>query len=170
MRTLILTAALAALCVGVSTFAPSSAVAADGCATEQPSAQKQRGSALLGGVLEGLVDAGMRRSGINADYGFRSTMRAFLTDAIACSLTESERTQAASATTAALGKGVGGSTAWTSGERPGVSGESSVIGEKKLADGTLCRTVRNIAIANGEETTVAETYCLANGSTWTPQS
>ena len=66
----------------------------------------------------------------------------------------------------ALNQGVGGSSTWNSDERKGVTGTTTVIAENKGKTGRTCRTARTIIIVDGEEKSVEQPYCSADGSKW----
>jgi surface antigen len=84
-------------------------------------------------------------------------------------LTPGERQAAEEATSRALEGGVGSNVGWESADRAGVSGSSSVTRERVLRNGTVCRDVTEVAIADGEEVTVIENYCQGEGGRWQKQ-
>ena len=126
-----------------------------------------RGANMLGSVLGGAASRTVGRVGVGG-VGFYLPIPAvsgILTDAFACKLEPKEQQQAADATVKATRSGqVGASSAWTSDARPGVTGTSTVAGKEKLADGTSCMSVRDVAIVNGEETTVSKRMCRKPGA------
>lgn len=126
--------------------------------------QSQRLGDLAGSTLEGILDGQLRSRGITTDYRFRNAMRGFLTDSIATLLEEGEQRRAADATTRVAGKPVGTSDGWTSETRPGVSGTSTVTETTKTADGTVCSTVRDVIIVNGQETIGEKKLCKPTGA------
>jgi surface antigen len=133
---------------------------------------KADGSKLALGAAGGLVGgaattAGLRKMHVDKGVALAAGLAAgaFLTDRIACLLTEQERQQAAEATRQAVQQGVGSKIAWQSDARPNVSGTSSVLGEITDPDGTACRTVIDVVIVDGEETSVQKKLCRAPGTT-----
>ena len=140
---------------------PDQSATARGCAG---AAQATRGSNVLGSVLGGAARRTVGRAGIGY-YVPVPEVQGILTDAFACKLEPTEQKQAADATvTATRGGSVGSSSSWESGARPGVTGSSTVAGKERLADGSTCMTVRDVAIVNGEETTVSKRMCRARGA------
>jgi len=132
-----------------------------GCAA---AGKASRGSSVLGSVLGGVANRAIGRTGL----GYYAPMPEFstvLTSAFACKLEPKEQKQAADATAIATrGDRVGSTSAWTSEARPGVTGTSTVAGKERLADGSTCMSVRDIAIVNGEETAVVKRMCRAPGA------
>lgn len=146
------------------------AFAANGkCAEAKTSKQSGRLSGLLGSAGASLISQGMSRAGINTDYSFRSTLRAFLSDAIACSLTEAEQKQAASAQNDALNSGKIGTASrrtWTSSERSSVSG-ATLISSRSKVDGKSCAvTTTMVTDENGKEQSVEKELCQKEDGTW----
>ncbi len=134
--------------------------ATGGCKTASPS----RGSRILGSVLGGAASRTVGRTGIGW-YLPIPEVSGILTDAFACKLEPKEQKQAADATVKATRGGqVGSTSTWSSDARPGVTGSSTVAGKERLADGTTCMSVRDVAIVNGEETTVSKRMCRAPGA------
>lgn len=80
-------------------------------------------------------------------------------------LNPQEREAATDATTRAVNGGVGSSSSWTSPDRVGVSGSSTVTAETRTSDGAVCRNMSDVIIVNGEETTVVKQMCRAPGAT-----
>jgi surface antigen len=161
-------AAVLAVLVGLSVATPS--VGANGkCQGGKTSTQTGRLSGLIGGLGESLITSGMNRAGLSTDYSFRSTLRAFLSDAIACSLTEAEQKQAADAQSAALNSGRIGTasrTTWKSSERAGVSG-ATLISSRSKVDGKACAvTTTMVTDENGQEQTVEKELCQGADGTW----
>jgi surface antigen len=142
--------------------APVGSEASSGSSCKLSSAKK-RGSSMLGGMLGGLANRAIGRTGL-AGYIPTNSFATMLTDAIACKLDEKEQKQAAAATTEAVRGGVGSSASWKSETRPGVTGTSTVLAQNKRADGASCMTVSDVIIVNGEETTVPKTMCRAPGA------
>jgi surface antigen len=133
---------------------------------------KASGSNIAIGAVGGLAGgaattAGLRKMHIDKGVALAAGLAAgaFLTDKIACLLNEQERQQAAEATRQAVEQGVGSKVAWQSDARPNVSGTSSVLGEITDPDGTACRTVIDVVIIDGEETSVQKKLCRAMGTT-----
>ena len=118
----------------------------------------------MGSVFGGMASRAIGRTGI----GYYLPMPEFssvLTEAFACKLDPKEQKQAADATAVATRSGrVGASSSWTSEARPDVTGSSTVQGRERLADGTTCMSVRDVAIVSGEETTVTKRMCRAPGA------
>lgn len=134
------------------------------CKNKKDGSQTSKAASLIGGLVEGVATFGLNKIGIKPDASYRNTLRSFLTDGIACQLTDNEQQQAEAASKTALDKGVGASTKWRSKDRDGVSGETSVTDETKTASGELCRTARSVINVDGEETLSQKTLCLRNGS------
>jgi surface antigen len=138
-----------------------------GCAGANQ-AQQSTGRSILGGLAASiggqLLDRQMSKMRIPYDYGLRSTVHGLLVDSIACLLSPRERQQAAQATEQVVQQGVGARREWTSTERPGVTGSSTVTAENTRADGGLCRTVSDVVIVDGEETTVQKRMCRNPGA------
>ncbi len=118
----------------------------------------------MGSVFGGMASRTVGRTRL----GYYVPMPAFstvLTAAFACKLDPKEQQQAADATAVATRSGqVGASSRWTSEARPDVTGSSTVAGKERLADGTTCMSVRDVAIVSGEETTVTKRMCRAPGA------
>lgn len=150
------------LCLAIPT--PAAAQSDDEpCAVAKP--KKSRGlSGLLGSIARGVVQRGADAAGVPSVYGARSSVEALLTDFIACKLEPKERKQAAAATADVLERGDGASARWDSSVRPGVSGSSTVMASSRLADGTQCRDVRDVATIDGEEQTITKRMCRAPGA------
>ena len=90
---------------------------------------------------------------------------AILSDQLLTMLDCKEQQQAAKATLVAVrGEEVGTKVDWNSESRPNVSGASIVKAKATLADGSLCLTVTDIVIIDGEETTVAKEMCRKKGA------
>lgn len=137
--------------------------------TEQCGVEARRKSPMSGmfGALAGqAASMGMGRMGSVGSVLINSNVRTFLSDAIACALTGKEAEKAAASTNTALNQGVGGSSTWNSDERKGVTGTTTVIAENKGKAGRTCRTARTIIIVDGEEKSVEQPYCSADGSKW----
>jgi surface antigen len=129
------------------------------------SAPKKRGSSIMGGLLGGLANRALGRTGTTiASYVPVQEFATVLTDAIACRLDAQEQKQAADATTEAVRGGVGTTSSWTSTSRADVSGSSTVTAQTASADGTSCMTVNDVIIVSGEETTVSKRMCRAPGA------
>jgi surface antigen len=151
-----------------SAFAQSSNTQSECGAAPAPTTQKRRAAGILGALGEGAVDLGLRKAGIQGDYGFRSNVRAFLTDAIACSLSQREQQQAAESEVSALNSGASGAgsrRSWRSNERQGVSGGSEVVQRTSDSNGTCAVTRTFVTNEKGEEVAVRRRRCqLADGS------
>jgi surface antigen len=119
---------------------------------------RNRGAEVIGGLLGRVI--GPHIPGIGT-----YTMRELLTEGISCMLTDNEKRKAADATRKVAGAPPGTKEGWTSDDRPGVSGTSESTGENTTADGTVCTTVRDVVIVNGEETTETKTLCKPPGAT-----
>jgi hypothetical protein len=148
--------------------APLPASAQDADEEEQCGVETRRKSSALGNLLGALADqTGVGRSlGRVGNSLINIDVRGFLTDAIACALTAREAAKATASTNTALSQGVGGSSTWKSEERKGVTGTTTVVAETKARSGRTCRTARTIIIVEGEEKSVEQSYCSANGSKW----
>ncbi len=143
---------------------PATTAQDQGCAKAGQTARSSRGSNVLGSVLGGATNRAIGRTGIGY-YVPVPEVSGILTDAFACKLEPTEQKQAAEATmTATRGGAVGSTSSWESEARPGVTGSSTVAGKERLADGSTCMTVRDVAIVNGEETTVNKRMCRARGA------
>jgi len=161
MSRIFLTAALIA-----ATLAPAAASAGEGFACKGDASKVGVGA--LGGLAGGAAtDAGLRKMKVDKGVALAASVAVgvLLTDKIACLLTEREQAQASEATRQAVEQGVGSKVAWKSDARPNVSGESSVLGEIADPDGTVCRTVMDVVIVEGEETSVQKKLCRAPGGT-----
>jgi|SRR3954447_10897395 hypothetical protein len=121
---------------------------------------QSRGSILgvLGGVGGFLVPGG----GIIAAVAVPAA--AILSDKLLTMLDCKEQQQAAKATDQAVRGGVGTEVTWKSESRPHVSGTSKVTAKQQLSDGSLCLTVTDVVIVEGEETTVPKRMCRAKGA------
>lgn len=145
-------------------IAPATPVqASQGCATPQQKRKRSILGGVLGSVARSTVGNRLDRVG-PIRFGLGSTVNALLVDAIACRLDSDERREAATATEAALRQPVGGTAEWSSPTRADTYGSSTVTGAQKLADGTECRTVRDVATIDGEEQTVTKRMCRAPGA------
>ena len=140
--------------------APAAEPSGSGC---KLSTTKKRGSSMLGGMLGGLANRALSRTGLS-NYVPTNTFATMLTDAIACKLDEKEQKQAATATTEAVRGGVGSTASWKSETRPGVTGSSTVKAQTLAANGASCLDVTDVVIVNGEETTVSKRMCRAPGA------
>ena len=162
-------AALLALALPVPAAAQESAAGASSASGCKLSQTKKRGSSMLGGMLGGLANRALSRTGL-ASYVPTNSFATMLTDAIACKLDEKEQKQAATATTEALRGGVGSTANWKSETRPWVSGSSTVKAQTMAANGASCMEVRDVVIVEGEETTVSKRMCRAPGASGYPVS
>ena len=136
----------------------------EGCKQAGKAARSGAGGNILGSVLGGAANRTIGRTGIGY-YVPVPEFSTILTSAFACKLEPTEQKQAADATiTATRGGEVGSTASWSSEARPGVTGSSTVAGKERLADGSTCMTVRDVAIVNGEETTVNKRMCRARGA------
>jgi predicted lipid-binding transport protein (Tim44 family) len=132
------------------------------CKLSEP---RKRGSSMLGGMLGGLANRALGRSGVTSVTGYIpvNSFATALTDAIACKLDAQEQKQAATATTEAVRGGVGSSASWTSATRPGVSGSSTVKTQTASAGGGNCMIITDVIIVDGEETSVEKRMCRSPG-------
>lgn len=160
------------MAASLAVLAPVSFSIAPTAARADDFACKANGSNLALGAAGGLAGgaaatAGLRKMHVDKGVALAAGIAAggFLTDKIACLLTEQERQQAAEATRQAVDQGVGSKVAWQSDARPNVSGSSAVLGEITDPDGTACRTVIDVVIVDGEETSVQKKLCRAPGTT-----
>ncbi|MBB5684337.1 hypothetical protein [Sphingobium boeckii] len=155
------------LAASVSTVALPSPVRAamqDGEEAVAPckSPKQKKKNKLFGSIIGAVAD---RTVGSNPITNFipYNTMATTLTDAIACKLDKDEQKKAAEATEAVVTRSVGASESWTSDTREGVSGTSTVTASTQIASGGTCRTVTDVIIVNGEETSVDKKMCRAPG-------
>ena len=139
-----------------------------GCGPSAAPQQQSAGRSILGALgraaAGAVLDRGLSRMGVPYAYGLRSTVYSGLLDSIACLLQPRERQQAVQATDQAVSRGVGATREWTSTDRPGVRGSSTVTAQNTRADGALCRDVTDIVIVNGEETRAQKRMCRAPGA------
>ena len=126
--------------------------------------QKSAFGSFLGNLGASVIDQRLGRAGIPLG-AMRSTLNVALIDLFACKLKPDERDKAATATTSVVEKPVGSRESWASTSRPGVTGSSAVVAQTKLADGSVCKDVRDVATIDGEETTVTKRMCRAPGAT-----
>ena len=133
------------------------------CASGKP---RKRGlGGLLGSVAGSVASSAVGRAGAGIVAGLAgSTINAALTDALSCKLEPAERERAAAATHNVLEKPVGTSANWASDTRADVSGSSTLTGQTRLANGSTCKTVRDVATVNGEEITISKQMCKAPGA------
>jgi hypothetical protein len=164
VRSTLICAILLSASVQVPVFAQnqqsSDAGSSNGCKLSEG---KKRGSSMFGGMLGGLANRALGRTGISS-FIPTNTFATMLTDAIACKLDAKEQKQAATATTEAVRGGVGTTSTWTSATRPNVTGSSTVKAQTLASNGTSCMDVTDVIIVNGEETKVAKRMCRAPGA------
>jgi surface antigen len=117
--------------------------------------------ALIGGLAGGIAGGGFGRNPgrTAALIGALAPVGALLGDAIAGLLDCDEQRRAASATEAAVSRGVGTTENWASATRPGVTGSSTVTAAERTADGGDCMIVTDIVIVDGEETRAPKRLC-----------
>ncbi|WP_326524993.1 hypothetical protein [Sphingomonas sp.] len=135
------------------------------CADGKP---RKRGGfgRLLGSVAGGVASSAVGRAGGRIVAGLAgSTINLALTDALSCKLEPAERERAAKATNDVLEKPVGTTAAWSSDTRADVSGSSTLTAQNRLADGSMCKNVRDVATVNGEEMVISKRMCKAPGGT-----
>lgn len=132
---------------------------------EQCGVEAKKKSALFGALVDSAASLGLGRLGSVGNALINVDVRRFLSDAIACALTAKEASKATASTNAALNQGVGGKSTWQSDERKGVTGTTEVVAENKRGART-CRVARTIIIVDGEEKSVEQNYCTADGSKW----
>lgn len=133
------------------------------CADGKP---RKRGGfgGFLGSVAGGVASSAVGRAGGRIVAGLAgSTINAALTDALSCKLEPAERERAAKATTEVLEKPVGTTANWASETRADVSGSSTLTAQSRLADGSMCKNVRDVATVNGEEIVISKKMCKAPG-------
>jgi hypothetical protein len=126
---------------------------------ETPQDQTRRSAISVLGSLGGLLIPG---AGMVAAAALPAA--AFLSDKLLTMLDCKEQQQAAHATDQAIRGGVGTEVTWKSESRPNVVGKSKVTAKQDLADGSMCLTVTDIVIIEGEETTVPKKMCRAKGA------
>lgn len=165
-RLLLLIAALSALVTPLPSYSQSApAPDSGGFACKAKTGALALGAA--GGLAGGAAaNAGLRKLKVDKGVALAASLAvgALLTDKIACLLTDQEREQAANATQQAVDQGVGAKVDWKSSTRPNVGGSSSVNGEVTDPDGTVCRSVTDVVIVEGEETQVQKKLCRAPGA------
>lgn len=123
--------------------------------------QKKAKRSLFGSMLGGIAGGVLGNAG-----GMASTLipvGSIVADELLKLLDCKEQKQAANATNEALRGGVGTEVKWQSETRQNVSGASKVTGQEQLADGSLCMTVTDVVIIDGEETTVPKRMCRGQG-------
>lgn len=153
--------------LGVAVVAPAGVIALAPAAHAQsgcPATKKRSGLGSFLGSVAGSV-AGSRMGSLGMGYPgalLSNQINAVLSDAIACRLSPDERERAADATNRAVEKPVGTTERWQSSTRD-ASGSSTVTGQTRLADGALCKDVRDVATINGEEQTVTKRMCRTPG-------
>lgn len=152
--------ATAALIPPAVMLAATPAHADSGC----PGKKKKSGfGSFLGSVAGSVASSRMGSMGMGyTGYLISNKLNAVLIDAIACRLSPQEREKAADATTRVVEKRVGATESWASDTRD-ASGSSTVTAETKLADGAVCKDVRDVATIDGEEQTVTKRMCRAPG-------
>lgn len=123
---------------------------------------KKMGSKILGGMLGGLANRTVGRTGVG-NFISLNQFTTTLTDAIACRLDMDEQKKAAKATDAVVTRGVGASESWKSDTRKGVTGTSTVTAQAKQGDGADCMTIEDVIIVEGEETIATKRMCRAVG-------
>ena len=161
--------ALVALIFAAVAGSSATAATPSACPGTQQNLQKNRVAGLLGGLGEGLLTNQLNKMGVRTDGRFRSTMRALLTDGIACSLSEREQQQAVDAQTQALNSGRIGTaskTSWKSGERSSVGGGTVVLSRSKSGDQNCAVTRTLITDENGEEKSVEKESCQGPDGAW----
>lgn len=125
--------------------------------------QKKAKRSLFGGILGGIAGGVLGGSGIGGMASTLIPVGSILADELLKLLDCKEQKQAANATNEAIRGGVGTEVKWQSETRQNVSGVSKVTAEQKLADGSLCMTVTDVVIIDGEETTVPKRMCRGRG-------
>ena len=126
------------------------------------SAKQKKKSKLFGSIIGAVADRTVGSNAITAYIPY-NTMATTLTDAIACKLDKDEQKKAAAATDKVVTRSIGSSESWESETRDGVSGTSTVTASSQIAGGGTCRTVTDVIIVNGEETSVDKKMCRAPG-------
>jgi hypothetical protein len=135
------------------------AVPAQNKCGESSGDQARRGAISILGSVGGLLIPG---AGMVAAAALPAA--AFLSDKLLTMLDCKEQQQAATATQQAIRGGVGTEVSWKSESRPNVIGKSKVTAKQDLADGSMCLTVTDIVIVEGEETSVPKKMCRAKGA------
>ncbi|MGA9581444.1 MAG: hypothetical protein WBR13_05695 [Allosphingosinicella sp.] len=125
--------------------------------------KKKRGG-MFGAIAGGIAGTALGHSGVgSALIGIGLPVTSLLTDAIMSKLDCKEQVQAATATDNAVRGGVGTTSTWESGTRPGVKGSSTVRDQRAAADGGSCMLITDVVIVDGEETTVDKRMCRKPG-------
>ena len=127
--------------------------------------KKKKSGGMFGSIAGSIAGQALGRAGVPGTFaGLVFPVSSLITDAIASKLNCKEQVQAAKATTEATRGGVGTTSTWTSENREGVQGSSTVTAQNNRADGASCMSVNDVVIVNGEETTVSKTMCRAPGA------
>lgn len=88
-----------------------------------------------------------------------------LSQSLACRLYPEEQKQAAQATEQVVqSEEVGNTVEWKSTVRENVSGSSTVSAKNKLANGTPCLTITDVAIVDGDEIRISKKMCKLPGA------
>ncbi|GAB5488733.1 MAG: hypothetical protein Pars2KO_23030 [Parasphingorhabdus sp.] len=88
-----------------------------------------------------------------------------LSQSLACRLYPEEQKQAAEATEqVAQSEEIGNTVEWKSTVRENVSGSSTVSAKNKLANGTPCLTITDVAIVDGDEIRLSKKMCKLPGA------
>lgn len=136
------------------------------CKNIKRDSQVKRGADVLADIGAGLFNLGLNKIGVKPENSTKRSVKALLSESIACALTENEQTLAQTSSAKALNKGVGGTSTWVSKDRPDVSGSTTITAQTQTASGELCRTAKTVATVNGEEITTDQSYCMVKGGPW----
>ena len=137
---------------------------AERCGTTQ---KRSKLGGLFGGIASDFLGTQLVGSGLSSTT--QRAMRGFLSDAIACSLSQAEQKQAADSQNQSLNGGkIGGAseTSWTSKERPGVNGGTKVVSRSKNGGAECAVTTTFVVDEEGKEKTVTKELCQGPDGTW----
>jgi len=120
------------------------------------------GGGLLGGLIGGL---GAKALGLGKiGQLIAGGAGALLGSKLACQLSKKEQEVAAEATVEIVEKEeVGATASWTSPERKGVSGSSTITALDAKPNGSTCLDITDVAIIDGEETSISKRMCRLAG-------
>ena len=136
------------------------AQAQSGCKAKK---KKSPFGSILGDMVGRFAADKVGSTGIGGGYLPTNKLNEVLADSIACALAPDEREAAADATNRVVERRVGATESWQSESRPEVSGSSTVTAVQTVADGSICKDVRDVATIDGEERTITKRMCRAPG-------
>jgi surface antigen len=155
----LLATSLAVPMPAAASLATRQSVTGQNCAQAQEPARQRRRS-IFGAIAGNVIGQAIGSNSVGRVVGSVVPVGSMLTDAIMNMLDCDEQQKAATATEQAVRGDVGTTVEWESTTRPGVRGRSTVTAEAPAqADGRQCRTVTNVVIVDGEETTVPQQMC-----------